>query len=95
MPRTHAITLAALGFAAAAIPALARAEGQSHPQEEARIERLIEDAIRGNSEADRQEQARIDRLVQQSLQRAGTPGAAAPGGDANLLAGRFSAGQGR
>ena len=87
MARIHTIALAALGFAAASIPALARAEGQSHPQEEARIERLIEDAIQGNSAADRQEQARIDRLVQQALQRATPPGAAGHDEGANFAQG--------
>jgi hypothetical protein len=72
MPRTHAITLAALTLAAAALPALARAEGehQGHLLEAARIEQLIQDAIQGNNEADRQEQLRIDRQVQQAMQRA-------------------------
>ena len=78
MRRNHAIRTAALALAAAAaLPTLALASGgggnSGNPQEQARIERLIEQAIRGDSDADRQEQARIDRLVQQALQRAGGP----------------------
>ncbi|MDO9713919.1 hypothetical protein [Paracraurococcus lichenis] len=79
MPRMHAI---ALGLAAATVPVLAHAEGESHgdPQRDARIERLIEQAIQGNSDADRQEQARVDRLVRQALERAGVAqGPAGPG----------------
>src|SRR3982751_3462296 len=88
MPRTHAITLAALTLAVAALPALARAEGEGggHPQEEARIQQMIEQAIQGNSEADRQEQARIERLVQQALQRAALPGGEGGNGRADILA---------
>jgi len=63
--RTAALALAA----AAALPALAFAGGSNsgNPQEQARIEQWIDQAIHGNSDADRQEQARIDRLVQQAL----------------------------
>ena len=65
----------ALALAAAALPTLAFASGSqsSNPQQEARIERLIEQAIQGNSDVEAQEQARIERLVQQALQRAATP----------------------
>jgi len=88
MHRTHGITAAALALAAAAAPGFARAEGEDHgnPQQEARIERLIEQAIAGNSEADRQEQARIDRLVRQALDRAGLVQGGTAEGRAGLLA---------
>src|SRR3954452_4468957 len=88
MPRTHAITLAALTLAAAALPALARAEGEGggHPQEEARIERMIEEAIQGNAEADRQKQGRTARPVQQALQGAPPPSGVALGGRPAILA---------
>lgn len=83
MRRNHAITTAAFALAAAAaLPTLALASGGGHtnPQQEARIERLIEQAIQGDSDADRQEQARIDRLVQQALERAAAPLAGQPTG---------------
>jgi hypothetical protein len=88
MPRSHVITLAAFTLVAAVAPALARAEGEGggHPQEDARIERMIEEAIQGNSEAGRQEQARVDRLVQQALQRATPPGGEGHDGRAAILA---------
>ena len=88
MHRTHGITAAALALAAAAAPGFARAEGEGHgnPQQEARIERLIEQAIQGNSEADRQEQARVDRLVRQALERAGLTQGGTAEGRAGLLA---------
>jgi hypothetical protein len=88
MHRTHGITAAALAIATAAAPSFARAEGEGHgnPQQEARIERLIEQAIQGNSEADRQEQARIDRLVRQALERAGLAQGGIVEGRAGLLA---------
>src|SRR4051812_22810667 len=88
MRQTHVTTLAALTFAAAALPGLAHAEGEGHgnPQKDAGIERMIEQAIQGNSEADRQEQARIERLVRQALQRAGVPGAEGRDGRADILA---------
>jgi hypothetical protein len=88
MHRTHRITAAALALAAATLPGLARAEGESHgdPQRDARIELLIEQAITGNSEADRQEQARIDRLVRQALERGGVAQGGTTEGRAGLLA---------
>ena len=90
MHRTHGITAAALALAAAAAPGFARAEGEGHgnPQQEARIERLIEQAIQGNSEADRQEQeqARVGRLVRQALERAGLAQGGTAEGRAGLLA---------
>jgi hypothetical protein len=88
MSHNHAITLAALTVAAATLPVLAHAgsEGGSNPQQEARIERLIEEAIQGNSEADRQDQARLDRLVRQALQRATSSGRTDQAGHANILA---------
>ena len=70
MRASHGIRTAALALAAmAALPALAFAGGSNsgNPQEQARIEQWIDQAIHGNSDADRQEQARIDRLVQQAL----------------------------
>jgi hypothetical protein len=90
MQWTHVITIAALTLVAA-LPtsALAEGEGHGHPQEEARIQQLIEQAIQGNSEADRQEQARIDRLVRQALERAGAwRGAETDGGAERLAQGR-------
>ena len=93
MHRTHGITAAALALAAAAAPGFARAEGEGHgnPQQEARIERLIEQAIQGNSEADRQEQARVDRLVRQALERVGLVQGGTSEGRAGLLAQRSPA----
>ena len=83
MRRNHANRTAALALAtaAAALPTLASAGGSNsgNPQEQARIEQWIDQAIRGDSEADRQEQARIDRLVQQAL-HAATPSAGQPAG---------------
>jgi hypothetical protein len=88
MHRTHKIAAVTLALAAAALPGLARAEGESHgdPQRDARIELLIEQAIAGSSEADRQEQARIDRLVRQALERAGVTQGGTTEGRAGLLA---------
>jgi hypothetical protein len=74
MRGTYGIGMAALGLAAAAtLPAPARADERWNPQQEARIEQLIEQAVQGNGDADRQEQARIERLVQQALQHAAAP----------------------
>ena len=90
MQRTHAITIAALAIVTA-LPAsaLAEGEGHGHPQVEARIQQLIEQAIQGNSKADRQEEARIDRLVRQALERASASrGPEIDGGAERLAQGR-------
>ncbi|WP_431267082.1 hypothetical protein [Dankookia sp. P2] len=86
MHRMHRI--AATLIFAAALPGLARAEGEGHgdPQREARIEQLIQDAIQGDIAAERQEQARIDRLVRQALDRAGSAQGPGAGGPSGLLA---------
>jgi hypothetical protein len=87
MHRTYEIAAAALALMVAALPGLARADdGHANPQQEARIEQLIEQAIHGNSEADRQEQARIDRLVRQALERAGVVQGNNGAGRSGLLA---------